>query len=74
MCKAAATLFLDGQEIGRLRNGESAEFRTTEGQHRFECKALSAISGDKLYDLHDGDTVEIKMAMIGWVVELRRRS
>jgi hypothetical protein len=72
MSKTPATLVLDGVEIGKLKNGESMTFNTTKGSHEFVAKAVSAISGDKVMDLQDGDTIEIKMNVVGWEVNVKR--
>ena len=74
MSKTAATLIMDGEEIGKLKNGESIEYRTTAREHDFYAKALSAISGNKVMDLSDGDTIRIKMVVAGWVVTHEKKS
>ena len=45
MSKASVKIFIDKEEIGKLKNGESMEFRTTAGLHQIEAKAISAMSG-----------------------------
>ena len=74
MCKTPATLVMDGAEIGKLKNGESIQFKTTAGKHDFEAKALTALSGNKIMDLGDGDTIAIKMVVAGWVVTHEKKS
>ena len=72
MCKALATIEMDGQEIAKLKNGQSIEYKTTKGEHEFSAKAMSAFSDKKVLDLQDGDTVAVKMFGAGWIITLER--
>ena len=74
MCKAPATVFMDGEEVAKLKNNESVEFRTTAGKHEFQVKALSALSAARMLDVQDGDTVKASIDFVGWTIALERRS
>ena len=71
MCKAPATVLMDGEEVAKLKNNESVEFRTTAGKHEFQVKALSAM---RVLDVQDGDTVKASIDFVGWTIALERRS
>ena len=74
MSKTPATLVMDGVEIGKLKNGESIQYKTTEGRHEFQAKAVSALSGTKFMDLKDGDVIGIKMVVAGWEVTHEKKN
>lgn len=74
MCKVDATLIMDGAEIGKIKNGETIQIKTTAGKHDFTVKARSALPGNKLMDLQDGDTIAVKVDIAGWVVKLERKA
>jgi hypothetical protein len=65
---------MDGVEIGKLKNGESIQYKTTEGRHEFQAKAVSALSGTKFMDLKDGDVIGIKMVVAGWEVTHEKKN
>jgi len=73
MSKASVKIFIDKEEIGKLKNGESMEFRTTAGLHQIEAKAISAMSGLEKFELRDGDHVTVKMLLVGWDIRLERQ-
>ena len=74
MCKVDATLIMDGAEIGKIKNGETIQITTTAGKHDFTVKARSALPGNKLMDLQDGDTIAVKVDIAGWVVKHEKKS
>ena len=73
MGKTSATIIIDDVEVGKLKNGESMEFRTTAGLHQIEAKAISAMSGLEKFELRDGDHVTVKMLLVGWDIRLERQ-
>ena len=73
MSKTSATIIIDDVEVGKLRNGESMEFKTIVGPHKFEARAVSALAGLENFDLQDGDTINVKMKLVGWDIRLERK-
>jgi len=73
MSKASVKIFIDKEEIGKLKNGESMEFRTTAGLHQIEAKAISVMSGLEKFELRDGDHFTVKMLLVGWDIRLERQ-
>ena len=73
MSKTAATIIVDDAEVGKLKNGESMVFRTTAGTHKFEARAPTAMSGCETFDIQDGDSVTVKMLVVGWDIHLVRK-
>ena len=59
-----STIIIDDVEVGKLKNGESMEFKTTAGPHKFEARAVSALAGLENFDLQDGDTINVKMKLL----------
>ena len=74
MCKAPVTVFVDGEEVTKLKNNESVEFRTTAGKHEFQVKALTTLPATKVMDVQDGDTVKVTVDIGGLTLDLERRS
>jgi len=73
MSKTSVNIIIDNAEVGKLKNGESMEFRTTAGSHQFEAKAVSALAGLENFDLQDGDHIHVKMKLVGWDIRLERK-
>ena len=73
MSKTSVIVVIDNAEVGKLKNGESMDFKTTAGPHQFEAKAISALAGLENFDLQDGDHIHVKMKLVGWDIRLERK-
>ena len=73
MSKTSATILIDDVEVGKLKNGESMEFTTAAGPHKIEARAPSALAGCETFDLQTGDSVTVKMMVVGWDIRLVRK-
>ncbi len=54
-------IFIDGQQIGTIANGETKEFPTTEGHHTVTAKIDWCSSPDILLDINDNQTKDLKV-------------
>ena len=72
MSKMPGTIIFDGQEIGKLKNGEEMKYTTTRGRHNIQIKAPTAISNNLSEDLEDGDMIVVSMGLVGWSIDLKR--
>jgi len=66
-------IFIDGQEVGRIANGEIKEFPLTEGQHNIIAKIDWCSSPNMLINIKDNETKELKVGGFkngNWIMPL----
>ena len=54
-------IFIDGQQVGRIANGETKDFPATEGQHTVTAKIDWCSSPDILVDINENQTKNLKV-------------
>jgi len=55
-------IFIDGQQVGIIANGEAKDFPTTVGQHNVTAKIDWCSSPDVSIDIKDNETKELRVS------------
>jgi len=54
-------IFIDGQQVGRIANGETKDFPATQGQHTVTAKIDWCSSPEILVDINENQTKNLKV-------------
>ncbi|MFL5807901.1 MAG: hypothetical protein ACJ749_00190 [Flavisolibacter sp.] len=66
-------IFIDGEEVDKIANGETMEFHLTPGRHRLYSKIDWCSSQEISFDISDGETKMFKLGGFrhgNWIIPL----
>ena len=67
-CVLTFGVLIDGQEVGKLKNGDTLEFKVTKGRHLVSFKAIEKTVSQEVEFTDPYRTVELTTCMkFGWI-------